>query len=343
MSPGRGEVWACTVGPARLEVEVAAGSWAEAVQRALGDEGLGAAPAEALRLRGASADGPPSTRRKVTRLRLDELAGSGPAASGAARPSGLAASASAAPGPGASPREVWGRTPAWDAGLRVEGGRVEATFRFVTDFVAGLGPSEAASRRWLVRAAVRMALGVGLAAAGGLLVHGAGLLGPAGAAWAFLGPSGAGKTTMASRLPAWTSLGDDVVALWPAEGRWWVSGTPLRGREGRPTRVGAWPLEALVTLRPRATALAFRPRSAPEGLAELLARVCLDADPAVPEAVRGGILATAAALAEAVPSFSLASDLGHDVSGLLAAGVAPFPGPGPSTPLALIPEGEQDV
>jgi hypothetical protein len=104
------------------------------------------------------------------------------------------------------------------------------------------------------------------------------------------------------------------VALWWEAGRWWATGTPLRGREGRATQLGAWPLGRLVALSPHAETLAWSAWSPAETLSELLRRVCLDADPAVPSLVRDRLLGTAAALSEAIPGFALASGLGHDVA-----------------------------
>ncbi len=235
--------------------------------------------------------------------------------------------------PTVAPRHVWGTTPAWHAALTVGAeAQVEASFVFVPSFVRGLGPSEAASRRWMVRAALRMALGVGLAAAGGLLLHGAGLLPQTGRALAFLGPSGAGKSTMARRVPDAVVLADDVVAVWPDAGGWWVSGTPLRGREGAPTLLEGHPLAGIVALRPHAEHLALATMSTSEGLGEVMRRTCLDADPAVPPAVVARVLDAAAALSDAVPAFTLASSLHHAVAPAIAAACAGQPWSG--APLA---------
>lgn len=62
--------------------------------------------------------------------------------------------------------------------------------------------------------------------AGGLLVHAAAVAcGPRG--YLFLGPSGAGKTTVARNSPAGRLLNDDLVLLMPDNGGWAVQATPF--------------------------------------------------------------------------------------------------------------------
>jgi hypothetical protein len=214
---------------------------------------------------------------------------------------------------------VWGVTPAWEARLgQVSGEGLRCAFAFAPAFVRGFAESEATSRRWLVRAALRMALGVGLASAGALLLHGAGLVGPAGRAVVCLGASGAGKTTMVRRLAGWPVLGDDVVAVWRAAGVWHAGWTPLRGREGTASTPGDAPLAALLRLRPSAAALEVRPLDRAAALTELMQRACLDADPAVPRAVLARVLETSHALATEAPAWELASSLDHDVCAAVA-------------------------
>jgi hypothetical protein len=67
---------------------------------------------------------------------------------------------------------------------------------------------------------------------GGLLVHAAALA-SAGRAFLFLGPSGAGKTTVARNAAGRAVLNDDLALLWPAAGGWDVFATPF----SNPTQV----------------------------------------------------------------------------------------------------------
>ena len=82
-----------------------------------------------------------------------------------------------------------------------------------------------------------------------LMLHGCAMVRPEGhSAIVFLGPSGAGKTTMRTRLPGWRPLADDTVVVRQRDEVVEVCGTPFGGREGN-ARSGDWvPLEAIVFL-----------------------------------------------------------------------------------------------
>ena len=111
---------------------------------------------------------------------------------------------------------------------------------------------DAALLRLQLESLARVAVATAAPYAGGLLVHGAALIAPAGErALLFVGASGAGKTTLARRLPAWTVLADDTVWLGRAAGAWEVAGTPFAGKERLPRSGQRAPLAAVVVLAPR--------------------------------------------------------------------------------------------
>ncbi|HQZ70649.1 MAG TPA: hypothetical protein PK826_04945 [Anaerolineae bacterium] len=108
--------------------------------------------------------------------------------------------------------------------------------------------------------------------AGGLLLHGAGLV-RAGRGLLLLGPSGTGKTTAARNAAGAIVLNDDLVALLPAaDGAWQLLATPF----SNPTQVapvpGQAPLAGVLRLR-QAAAPELRPLSRGQALAELAAAV----------------------------------------------------------------------
>lgn len=87
-------------------------------------------------------------------------------------------------------------------------------------------------------------LSLAVAHEGGRFVHGASLV-QGSRAVLFVGNSGAGKTTLASRVPVEQRLGDDVAVLLPRGGRLVAVPSPFSGRErlaagaGSDTPVGA--------------------------------------------------------------------------------------------------------
>ena len=62
--------------------------------------------------------------------------------------------------------------------------------------------------------------------AGGVMLHAAGIIRD-GLTHLFMGPSGAGKTTVARLSPQYTVLNDDLVILLPENNAWRVYGTPF--------------------------------------------------------------------------------------------------------------------
>jgi GTPase SAR1 family protein len=135
----------------------------------------------------------------------------------------------------------------------------------------------------------------------------------------FIGPSGAGKTTIAGRLPGWTVLADDTTLVWCEHGLWRVSGTPLRGREGHPTCASSALLAAIIVLVPHRSPPRLVALPAADALHASLARVFHHPSPAVPSDLRDRLFANLVALTTAVPTFALENDLGAAVEPLLSA------------------------
>jgi hypothetical protein len=213
--------------------------------------------------------------------------------------------------------DVWGATPAWDADLRCEPGLVRARFSLDAGFVARFSRSRAAALQVLGRAALRLSLAVAAPMAGALLFHGAAAAPPDGRTHLFIGPSGAGKTTIAGRLPGWTVLADDTALVWREHGLWYVSGTPLRGREGHPTRATSALLAAVVVLVPHRSPPRLVALPPAEALHAAFARVFHHPSPAVPGYLRDRLFANLVALNGAVPTFALENDLDAAVEPLL--------------------------
>lgn len=224
-----------------------------------------------------------------------------------------------------APRDELPRTPAftfdgarwidhsagWDATLAFGPDATDATFALRE--VMPAGPVGDPYRRQWVASALRVALAMAAPACGGLLLHGAALVAARGVA--FLGPSGAGKTSMSARLPTWRPLADDAILVSPRrdpEGCWLLVGTPAPGRERYPRDLRPADLGALVHLVPNA-ALSLARLSAPEAFAALLPRILWFAAPS------DAVLAAADALVGAVSSHRLASRLDDDLGPTLAA------------------------
>ncbi len=114
-----------------------------------------------------------------------------------------------------------------------------------------------------------------LSEAGGVLLHSAGIV-HQGRAYLFVGPSGAGKTTLArvSRDDGKRILSDDMNAVRPAAaggGDWVAEKLPFAGDLGRePGPVGSYPLAGLFRLR-KASAPARTPVEPARAVAALVA------------------------------------------------------------------------
>lgn len=86
---------------------------------------------------------------------------------------------------------------------------------------------EQRSERVPLEMTAKILLARALSKAGGMLVHGVGVVHGGGAA-VFVAPSGKGKSTLAALAAQGgvTVLGDELVAVFPISGEWWAYGTP---------------------------------------------------------------------------------------------------------------------
>ena len=107
---------------------------------------------------------------------------------------------------------------------------------------------------------------------GGLAFHAAAMI-KDGLGYLFVGPSGAGKTTVARTWPGDAVLGDDCAIVAPdEEGRFVVHGAPYSGREGTPNEAGSAPLAKILVLT-QARDTRVEPLSTPSAVWEILSSV----------------------------------------------------------------------
>ena len=139
----------------------------------------------------------------------------------------------------------------------------------------------------------------------GMILHGCGVA-RAGAGLAFIGPSGAGKTTLAqlyvesAREGATTLLNDERIVIWEAGGIWRVGGTPWSGMFRKVSPATA-PLGGLFVLRK-----ALENKVVPVPPMRLLTQLIPEAfHPVWSREGMEGLLATAVRLAEKVPAGEL--------------------------------------
>jgi len=204
---------------------------------------------------------------------------------------------------------------AWDARIEPStAGRIRAEFQ-LRDRSSSVDAPRELVRQAVFAGGLRVLLATTAPFADAFLVHGASLLGPSGDAVLFLGESGAGKTTMARRLPGWRLLADDTTVVFRGlDGRFFVSGTPLAGKERLPRRHAAASLGRLVILERDATVLQLEPVSTATACAALLSRSMWFAND---QALTARLLKLIQALAEDVSGARLASSLEHDVASAL--------------------------
>jgi hypothetical protein len=153
-----------------------------------------------------------------------------------------------------------------------------------------------------------------LAESGDLIVHASGI-DDHGAGYAFVGPAGAGKSTLVGELPlasGVTILGEDQVILRYQEGRFMVYGTPWHTNPAR-CSPGGGPLKKLFFLD-RAADHGVEPCERMASIERLLQNAF------VPYYNRAGverILEALSCLAERVPFYTLGFQMGADVMRLV--------------------------
>ena len=161
-----------------------------------------------------------------------------------------------------------------------------------------------------LRMFLRMVLSAAAIRRGGLLLHGCAMARPDGrSALLFLGASGAGKTTMTTRLPGWTSLADDTVLVEVLDsGAYQVRGTPFYGTEQLERSGVAVPLEGVVFLNPGSPRLRVARVDAEDAFDQLIQRVMWFVDEGP---LREQMVDLVVALANDVAGYHLHSSLTH--------------------------------
>lgn len=165
-----------------------------------------------------------------------------------------------------------------------------------------------------LEAFMRACLQYHLLGSSGTLVHAAGVA-LEGEGYAFMGHTGAGKTTLTRGLPPGAVLGDDLVAVrMPPEGsaRPVLYGTPWSGREGGRVAYGGLPLRAAFILH----------RGQPGGLSRLQpAEALADLAANSPRMGYAGeeeeLLDVFSRMVTELPIYGLSLDLDEDVRSML--------------------------
>ncbi len=133
-----------------------------------------------------------------------------------------------------------------------------------------------------------------------IALHGAGIIHESNA-YAFVGPRGVGKTTLARRFEASARLGDDHLWALPDRDGYALWRTPFAGREGTVSRAVSSPLRAVAILT-QGRVTSARRLSVSEALARLLPAVVL---PWAEAAFTKLALERVATLVESVPVIAL--------------------------------------
>ena len=137
-------------------------------------------------------------------------------------------------GPGVQELGYYGWRATWDEVAGTIDGRLAS-------------PSPPMLDRKRVESLTRSVLGQRLLAVGGLSMHGAAMVRD-GKGYLFVGPRGAGKTTVVRRWPGERVLGDDHAIVVREGASWRLYGTPYTGREKTPCVAGDAPLAAILLL-----------------------------------------------------------------------------------------------
>jgi hypothetical protein len=155
-----------------------------------------------------------------------------------------------------------------------------------------------------------------LASFGDIILHASGVVVDQ-KGYAFIGPAGAGKSTLAASLsadPTVLVLGEDQVILRYLEQRFWIFGTPWHLNPSMCSPYGA-PLEKLFFLD-RDSVPGVVPLTSMDGITRLLQTAFI---PFYRPELLPGILDRLALLAELLPFCSLSYKLGSDVGNLIHA------------------------
>lgn len=149
-----------------------------------------------------------------------------------------------------------------------------------------------------------------LASQGELLIHASGFSWN-GRGYAFIGPSGVGKSTLVANLlgrAGLTVLAEDQLAVRLFGGKYWIYGTPWHLRPGLYSNLGV-PLEKVFFLQ-RSPGSALNPISPQEAFKQLLLKGFI---PYYRQEVLEGIMDGLQSLTQAIPCFALAYQLGDDI------------------------------
>ncbi|MBT9560498.1 MAG: hypothetical protein IV100_31025 [Myxococcales bacterium] len=133
-----------------------------------------------------------------------------------------------------------------------------------------------------------------------IALHGAGIaLGDRG--YAFVGPRGAGKTTLSRRFDVSTRLGDDHLWVLPERDGYRLWRTPFAGREGTVSLAESAPLRAIAVMA-QGRATSARRLSATDAFTRLLPAIVL---PWADAAFTAGALDRIATLVQSIPIVAL--------------------------------------
>jgi hypothetical protein len=186
--------------------------------------------------------------------------------------------------------------------VRASSGRwhlARGDFRAEWDAATGSGWIRQAVNPYAVDSVLRIVHTLLLATREGLLLHAASAVRD-GRAYLFVGPSGAGKTTIARLAPPDASLLTDEISYVRRVGdRYLAFGTPFAGELGHSGRPIAAPLAAIYRLEQQ-SANSLRPLGAADTVRLLMRNALFFADD---PSLSGALFDTACRMAEALPAY----------------------------------------